>query len=243
MEKQFSPKSLESCFGCGAHMCMGCAQESIERSPAGLKLAEIGVRYSRFAWDDTDKFKKYLGDDVDPVKHGLHQAREVAIPLITAQNTSTKTRFTYKQARALVLTNVYHDAHEGYTGDVPYPDKTIESDMAELEVNQRVVKELGASAVLLGEMRGIMGDFKQQTFLGKAFNAVENIGYLETGLKAWELRMHPQLTHEEQAKAYSMGLNVVPGAADRVVQARWMFPYAHQVLMENSHAIREVRCS
>lgn len=219
---------------------MECGQDDIEASPAGRLLGAIGVRYSAFAWDDQEKFKRYLGDDVDPVKHGYYQAINVAIPLVRSQNLGTRRSFTYDEAKDLVLTNLYHDVHEAYTGDIPYPDKTRESDLAELRVSRDTLAELGIHPALNQRVNRTMGDFDGETFVGGAFSLGEHIGYLETGLKAWALRESPMLTSEEKERSRDMGIKVVSSAIPKVVEEKWRYSYSVDTLMKYTPQIREV---
>lgn len=236
----FAPEALGSCQDCVLRGCLECGQEEIADSPAGRLLGAIGVRYSAFAWDDQEKFKRYLGDDVDPVVHGYYQAVNVAIPFVKAQNEGRNRSFTYDEAKDLVLANLYHDVHEAYTGDIPYPDKTRESDEAELKVSYSTLAELGMHPNLNGRINRVMGDFDGETFVGRAFNLVEHIGYLETGLKAWNLRDCPTLTQDEKDRSREMGLKVVASAIPKITDYKWTHSYVGDVLMSNIANIREV---
>lgn len=237
---EFSPEQLEGCQGCDLSRCLGCSQREIESSDMGDLLGAIGVRYSKFAWKNQRKFKNYLGDDVDPVKHGAYQAKHVAIPLIEAQNNSDKRHFTFDEAKDLVLANVYHDVHEGLTGDIPQPEKTRESDIAEMAINKKVLEELGVHSVLAYKMHQILSDHEGETFTGRAHQLVENLGYLATGLRAWQIRDFPVLNGEERKSCREMGLQVAPSAANRVLGFTDEFAYAGQFLEENNSRLRSM---
>lgn len=191
-------------------------------------------RYHGFLWEDVDRFREYFGPDVDPIEHGRHQAETVAIPFVEADY------FTVEEGNLLVLTNLVHDYHEGVTGDILYPDKTVESDRAELEVSQNILKKF-MTPELVEQIGKVMGDFEGETRLGRAFSAIEQIGYCTTGLKAWRGRSRQDFTPEERGKCYSMGKNVVQGSSEALEGYQKEFPYVSKFLHNNYKSILQVR--
>src|SRR5689334_13554839 len=140
----FNPKELGNCQSdkCEvAKMCGRCALASIVRSPDGILLADNPPRFGTWHWDSFDEMKEHLGADVDPVQHGYHQANEIIVPMVQYQNAykGGVRRFTEGEAKLLYLSNIFHDAHEGHTGDISLPNKNLSTYEAELEINQKVV--------------------------------------------------------------------------------------------------------
>lgn len=230
---------LLGCGGCEVAPCAPCVEENFEATEAYSLLIENDPRYANWMWEDKQKMMEWFGDDLDPVRHGRHQAEHVAIPLIEYNDRFPYQAFTEEQARTLVLTNVVHDYHEGITGDIPHPDKTRESDLHELALNHEIVKEI-TNDEIAAQVKEVMGDFDGNTFVGRAFKAGELVGYLKTGLHAWHLRRHEGLTAEERGKCYAMGFSVTRKAAQELQKYREEFPYVDHVLNFNHKYIEEI---
>lgn len=207
--ERYNVKEVEFCEGCNVDLCGPCAFNALRDSRYGDMLKNNPPRFGRWAFEDNQRFIKLLGHDVDPLKHGLHQAYEVAIPFIEAQNNSPWHKpFTPAEAKILFLGNILHDAHEGVTGDVALPDKTLASDMEEQLINMTVVAEiLGLSQddPFLKHYESVVWDLEGWSHAGRAFKAIEAVGYVETGLKAWAARNHADLDDDERAKVADMG--------------------------------------
>jgi len=239
---EYSPKEQQYCTGCEKDLCVGCVQETIALSYEGRLLKSNKPRYEAFHWEDLDRFRAYLGDDVDPLKHGMYQAKEIAIPFIEFQNTfDGYTDFTQEQAKMLIIGNVLHDLHEGITGDIPEPDKNHQTAVDELEVNLECVKNvLHPSKEWLEAYRAVVGDIEGWSFAGRAFNAIERCGYFLSGVKAWNLRNHNELDDDEKAQSRAMGFGCIERQAPHLLELGKEFAYCWWLIKANETAVKQV---
>lgn len=251
MEKvTFNPLELEFCQDCETDMCRNHAVELLKNSRYGELLAQNEPRFKDFwggkksRWDDIEKFKWLVGNDVDPLMHGAHQADTVALPMITMQNSAYQAQpFTRAEAKMLYLGNIFHDAHEGLTGDIAAPDKTAQTYEDELKINLEVVADiLGFEPEddFMRRYRGVVGDLNNWSFAGRAFNIGEKIGYFQTGLRVWAMRNHEDLSDSEKAAAEQMGREVCLACIPAIQRAAHEFIYCDWVLLSNAVALDEM---
>jgi hypothetical protein len=242
--EKYSTQELKYCADCTHDYCSDCVVSLLNQSEYGRLLQEMPPRFAYFAWDDADRFKAYLGNDVDPFKHGEYQAEHVAIPFIEHQNSSPWHQpFSRAEAKMLVIGNVLHDAHEGICGDVALPEKDDDVYEAELRTNLEVVSELMGlqhNSDFMKSYRAIVGDLKGWSHAGRAFNAIERCGYFLTGVKAWSLRNHSELDYEEQMKCREMGHAVITNNVPVLAEYSREFAYPAELLRIHEVAINEV---
>lgn len=234
---------IKYCQDCEAGPCGECMYQKLLTSEEGILLRQnVGVRYGRWRWDDEEAMRKLI-PDTDPVLHGLYQAETVALPLVKANQERGFAPFTFDEAKLLYLTNVYHDIHEGYTGDIPVPDKTRESDEEEAAMNVAITARfLGKSMwdPWLKDYKQVLTDFDGGTFIGRAFKCTEQIGYFLTGVRAWSLRHHNALTPEQREKCEAMGREVAPTSAKKLLPYCNEFAFAGRVLDENMEVVNQI---
>lgn len=234
-----------------SEQCIDCIIRSMRNSYEGRLLASNQPRYEDFwggkksTWEDLERFKRFMGNDVDPVLHGPHQAEFVAIPMITAQNAAANYQpFTREEGKLLVIAHCFHDLHEGLTGDIAYPDKTNQTYEDELEVNLECVQKvmfLPADDDFLRRYRGVVGDLEGWSFAGRAFSAGEWCGYFLTGLRAWSMRKHMDLSDDERQAAEIMGREVTLSIIKKVAQAADEFVYCRELLDRSAYALEEMQ--
>lgn len=169
-------------------MSLFLLHEQFSQSSYGKTLAGA-VRYERYKPSDVShkQWEALLGPDVNNLRH-LVFTHELAIDFIKAQAYSASP-FTQPESEKLELAAITHDWGESLVGDVTFEAKTVEDEMKE-EVAMKQIAELivkphqsptapqiteAFSMIVLG------GD----TRLARAFNAIERLGYLTTGLRAW----------------------------------------------------------
>lgn len=244
---EFNPKSLEYCdtLDCDTFgMCIDCVVRRLENSYEGRLLAWNPPRYAKWVWEDKDRFKQFMGPDVDPFGHGPHQARAVAIPMVELQNMTPGYRpFTKDEAKMLVLGHTLHDAHEGLTGDVAYPDKTAQTYEDELKVNLetiRTVLGLPNEDPFIASYRAVVGDLESWSFAGRAFAAGEYCGYFLTGMRAWAMRGHSGLDPNEAALCEDMGREVVSSARRKLESNAHEFAFCQYLLDAHKVALGEI---
>lgn len=247
---EFNPLEIEFCQDCETDMCKNHAVELLKNSRYGELLQNNPPRYADFwggkksSWDDIEKFKWLVGPDVDPLMHGVHQAETVALPMIQMQNTAYMCQpFTREEGKMLYLGHILHDAHEGISGDIAFPDKTKQTYEDELKLNLEVVADIMGFEPdddWMRRYRAIVGDLQGWSFAGRAFEVGEKIGYLQTGLRVWAMRNHTELTDNEKKAAELMGREVCLGAVDAVNKGAKEFVYADYFLLSNAGALREM---
>lgn len=247
---EYQPGEVQYCLNCETDYCGDCIQSTMERSYEGRLLAAMEPRFNAFMWEDVEKFKKYMGDDVDPVKHGIYQATHVALPFIEHQNSMPWFKsFTQEEAKMLYLANVAHDWHEGLealnrgaTTDVEAPKKTDEIYEAELELNLEVVKSiLHPTDEWLQSYRAVVGDLKGWSHAGRAFNCIERCGYFLTGMKAWSMRNHEDLDDDERLKCREMGHATMTFNLPVLDEYSREFAYPGFLLRVNESVIRSLQ--
>lgn len=239
MSERYNAKELEFCTSCEADLCMRCAIDKLKNSRYGRLLYNNPPRFGAWAWDNKARFREYMGPDIDPVMHGPHQAVNVALPMVELQNKGYFRRFTREEAKILFLAHILHDAHEGISGDVPAPQKTLQSNLDELELNQTVVADILGDSPFLPHLREVM-DPRSYSFVGRAFQAGELCGYFLTGLRAWALRNHADLSPEEREKCEDMGRVVILADVSKLA-AYDEYAFVNWLISGNRVAIEEVK--
>jgi len=252
MSEKFNPRELEfDVKHCEPEeMCLECATSALSYSPAGIALRSMEPRFGTWMWEDRERMKQFL-PDTDPLMHGPNQAQTVALPMIEFQNAFGYRRFSRAEAKLLYLTHVFHDAHEGVwaqrlgmSHDIAKPQKTRENDILELALNREIVSNIlrvEPDHPLIEGMQNVMGDFDGQTFLGRAFTAIEYAGYCENGLRAWALRNHNDLDHQEREMCEQMGRVVVTADVPKLEKYAVEFPYIAMYLDRIRVAERQMR--
>ncbi|MDQ3093979.1 MAG: hypothetical protein M3Q70_02255 [bacterium] len=184
-------------------------------------------RFSGDLWDDEDKFREKFGPDVNPLKHGPYQARTIAIPAVDLQQQASSnggySGLSDPTANYFVAYHVVHDDHEGVTGDVLLPNKTQEICDQEFEVWQTIMKDVYGSNTAAGLIYygGIFDHGDRDRFLPKLWHISEQLGYIATGLRAYELgEQDDELTSDERQQSLAMATRVVARNLPDVVEAR-----------------------
>ncbi len=244
--ENFNPQELQFCSSntCEVYgKCLDCIVLNASATKEGQMLEANPPRYSLWTWEDEGLFRVVFGEDVDPLRHGIYQAKHIALPMIEMQNQKDgrrRRRFTKQEAKLLLLAHTVHDLHEGITGDIPAPQKNDDINRSELEVNQQVVASmlnLSPDDPFMGELREVMAE--GDSFLSRAFSVGEQCGYFLTGVKAWSLRNHQSLTAEQREKCEDMGRQVSLSAFPSLLEG-FEFPYCDRLLEQNAIALGEM---
>ena len=166
----------------------------------GQKLAR-STRYDRYKPDGitNEKWERVLGVDVNNLKHlqltyGLTRRfiEYTANPSRLWQKAvSAQAQFTPEEQEDLLLAATVHDWAEAVVGDKMFDLKTRAEEDEELAVLQTMVQNLyrreEAQVIILRIDNVINTVIKDRnTKLGRAFNAIERVGYLRTALRAWQ---------------------------------------------------------
>lgn len=147
------------------------------------------VRYERYKPQgvDNNKWEELLGVDVNNLKHlrltyGLTRRflYYCANPSSVWQEEVPEIAcFTPKEAEALLLTAITHDWAEAIVGDKMFDLKTEADEQEEARVQQLLTVQL------LGGLENNEIIQNRNSKLNQAFNAIERLSYLRTGLRAW----------------------------------------------------------
>lgn len=191
----------------------------------GMELRN-NVRYGRYKPEgmENDEWEKIMGADVNNLKHlkltyvfGKQFIRHCIDPEIKWRKEKTQAAtFTPEEQSYLLLAGIVHDWGEAVWGDIILDNKTSADEKNEFEAIEQIFKDI------YGEELGVErnNDFKitlekvlkdKESKLGKAFNAIENLGYIRTGLKAWKrIDIRPDLTQRLQWLTGNVLLNQIP---------------------------------
>lgn len=146
--------------------------QKFSTSEYGQKL-EQNIRFGDFKpeYIPNSLWEYLLGDDVNNLRHMPH----------TLEITRRFQRYHRIGGELLRLTAISHDWGEAVVGDVALPDKQIAGvDMNEIIAYNRIASEIVPEEDLSLVPSVIWGDHE----LSETFNAIEYIGYCQTGLRA-----------------------------------------------------------
>ncbi|MDO8657773.1 MAG: hypothetical protein Q7K55_03470 [Candidatus Levybacteria bacterium] len=203
------------------------------------------VRYDRYRPDSVsnNEWEKVLGPDVNNLKH-LALTYGLTKHFVEAQNASLSKQhpdlFTPQEQGILLVTAIVHDWGESVSGDWMFDLKTRANEEQEESVLAMLIAEIAEEEIdtrLSNHIiKKVLGD--KTSKLGRAFNAIERLGYLRTGMRAWqqsyntngELRegliwlsenvFHNQIpTLIEYAKDYSPVLNALTNSSPIISDA------------------------
>lgn len=108
-------------------------------------------------------------------------------------------------------------------GDIPYPIKTQQNEEEEMRyLGAFIVRVLGKSyKAVVPDIQRVLTD--KESKLGRAFNAIEKIGYVRTGIRAWQESKRVNGVLGE--RFIDMGYTVVPRSlADLVAYSEEYHP-------------------
>lgn len=239
--EQYNAKSLEmcDCNNCDVDkMGIDCIAQRMLATEAGQKLVNM-QRWSRFAWEDKQRFEEFFGPDINNFWHGPHQAKTIAIPFIETQNTLSPFKISEEDGRLLVIANCVHDLQEAFTGDIPLPEKTDAGNAHELILQRGLVAEALGVSVYHPMINKIQEVQKGDGFLSQAFKAIEYAGYFETALRAWSAVDNSALSQDEREKCYALGQAVLTKNMPAMHEMSATFPYIEWIIESNAYAIDE----
>lgn len=130
-----------------------------------------------------------LGADVNNLSH-MPLTKGLARAYLKNQDKQKALNRTDSQM--LLLAAIAHDWAEAISDDKMFDQKTVSEDDQEASIMLFLLKRtLGAKLTKdqLMEVYSIVKD--RQSRLGEVFNAIERVGYLRTGLNAWEAGRKP----------------------------------------------------
>ncbi len=141
------------------------------------------IRWSMFKpteYSDSE-WEKVLGPDANNLDHLIIAYR------MTKSFLSQEDRFTKKEQELLLFTSIVHDWAEPVVGDIMRYVKTKEDDKREIKLLRNVLFEVLGITIdkeLVQQVCKILRN--KESKLGRAFNAIETLGYFETAFQAWD---------------------------------------------------------
>jgi hypothetical protein len=199
--------------------------------------------YYRPSTVTVEKWIEMLGPDVDNFLHMPYTYN------LTREFLEECDGFTEAEKTTLQFCAMTHDIQEARTGDKRKIDKTEEDEKIEAELLVSMLGDVLASeldCVRLGELTGAVGDIilDEKSRLGRAFSAVEKIGYAKTALRAWEIKKQGDpLLYGISPLQTGFGLlahSVFTYQTHKMVDYAKGYPYVRNFLVANEQEITEI---
>lgn len=217
-------------------------------SSHGQKL--IGkIRFERFKPDsvDSDQWKSLLGADVDNLRHeklSIGIARQFVRHCHAPDQrywqdaVGEDAIFTLPEQAILFATAAKHDEPEAILSDISFDQKTDDDHDEEMIVMRQMLAESLKDENVSQHILEILNDKKGETKLGRAFNAIERIGYLRTGLTAWS---QSRLADNEILQRGLEGLtnNVLINQTEKLLRYAGIYPAVRTFLAVNADRITD----
>lgn len=186
----------------GSEKSFGAIHGTFSESEWGESLGR-SPRYEKYkpGFITASQWQSLLGVDVQNLKHlrltyGL--ARQFLRHLDDEMSDSDR--------RQLLFAAVTHDWAESVVGDITYDAKDDEFVLREVQAYKDLIR------VIIGEdvqeefvQKSLDIIFNKDSELGRVFNAIEKIGYLRIGLRAWSL--DDELTESSIRTSWVSGLS------------------------------------
>lgn len=218
-------------------------------SPYGAELGSR-IRYERYKPDSVSKERwvQILGPDVNNLEHhvvSVAHGKRFLFCCSKEGNGNESAFFFPEEEDLILLTLALHDFGEAVKGDKSFDQKTSKDEHEELGHLRRIFKELCDQTCenyftekqLLETVNVITGVNPK---LGKAFNAIERIGYMTTGVHAWSV------SHFLMKAEAGLGLslqwlahNVLINQTRKLLEYREIYPPVNAFLLANACHITE----
>lgn len=209
-------------------------------SKYGKKL-ERCIRWKRYNTGNLTnaKWEKLLGPDANNLKHlklTYDQTREFI----------ARSMFSTKEQEDLLLGAIIHDWAEAVIGDLTFDLKTEAGRNAEYRALKKIAEEIFPEErhkKFLERMQKIIYEVVSdgERKLGKAFNAIERIGYLTTGIRAW--RESKKAKGETKNGLLWLANNVLSGQVIKLIEYSEIYPAVFEELKKNASIINSAYAS
>lgn len=217
------------------------------------KILKSNIRFSFFkpkniplkVWEDA------LGKDVSNLYH-LYVSLQITRSFLYHCNYPTYTwnrkisreaKFTVEEQKILLFTSVIHDWAEAVIGDIDLTIKKETDEDKELIILKQMVYEILGKGKDYKELNYLTENatsiLKDKTSkLGRAFNAIEKIGYLRTGMKAWY--QSRRIEGELNKKLKNLASRVVTVHTPMLIEYAEIYPPVFSYLVYRQKPILEV---
>ena len=206
----------------------------------GIRLKN-NTRWSRYQGElNNQEWEKMMGYDVNNFEHGRLTFGITRLFIDHINQSDSEIKFNPEEQRLLLLTAIVHDWPEGITknGDVSYDQKTTQDEAEELTgIEQIITGMFGQENLHLSkQIQNVLDD--RNSKLGMAFNAIERIGYLRTGLRGWE---KSKITPPEiSTNLIWLTNNAILNQVSKLVEYSSIYPPIDSYLQKNKKLISEV---
>jgi hypothetical protein len=236
----------------GKYLSFNSIFYSFSRTNYGNTL-KSNIRFSYFKpkhisskdWENT------LGKDVSNLYHlyvSLQITRNFLIhcshPNQKWHNSLTQeAKFNSEEQKILLFTSVIHDWAEAVIGDIDFAFKKQSDEKQELIILKDLLNQILGDGKNNKDLNRI-GDTvtsilkEKNSKLGKAFNAIEKIGYLKTGMKAWLIAN--KNTNEISKDLKHLASRVVNLHTAKLIEYSDIYPFIYSYLYYRKGAISEI---
>jgi hypothetical protein len=227
--------------------------EVFAKTEGGIKL-DKNIRFGDYkpSWMKNEEWEEWLGADVNNLQH---------MPLTNVLTRSflryfPEDAFTLEEQEDLRLAAIVHDWGESIKGheDTRQDRTPVERQRIEFEKLQQmagnVVEGLKIyrqdKEVLTHRIENVVENVvkNRESKVGKAFNAIERIGYLRTAVRAWEFSRNPNLNqetslHDEELRIAfeSVTNNVLLNQIPKLLEYATIYPPIQMFLESHAETI------
>ncbi|MDD4937992.1 MAG: hypothetical protein PHX34_03165 [Candidatus Shapirobacteria bacterium] len=167
--------------------------KSFAKTEIGKKLNNK-TRWERYQKQGNDlantDWINILGQDANNLTHGLLTYEFARLFIKHLNSSNSQIKLDQEEQKILLFTAISHDWPEGVTkkGDITLDLKTIEDEKKEINTIEGLITNLlgDNSLPIARQVKNVLEDSTSK--LGNIFNAIEKIGYSQTGLNAWKKR-------------------------------------------------------
>jgi 5'-deoxynucleotidase YfbR-like HD superfamily hydrolase len=207
------------------------------------------VRYGRFKPKSVSRklWQEVLGPDVNNLEHHLVTC-DIANDffIYNDKKTTKELIFNYQERKLLIIAALIHDWGESIVGDVTFDRKSVVYEKKEHEAFKSILEKISLrnnSSVNFSDIeeafeKVVRGKEKK---LAEAFHAIERMGYLLTGVRAWR---KGKLFLQKNVK-FSQGLwwlanNVALNQTKKLIGYGEIYPAVSYYLDKNRKWIDEI---
>jgi hypothetical protein len=204
------------------HLSFSEINRRFEKTEHGKKLSD-SVRWGPMKTDKVSNAEwcRLLGADVNNFHHNrlTYGLTRAFLAKISHENLSGQ------DLEVILLTAITHDWAEAVLGDTPYDKKGLSNEEQERVILSDMLYEylpedVGSQNSRVPEVLATLYD--RNAKLWKLFNIVEKLGYIRTGLNAFDRRHHYQ--GEQSERLAFMGKKVVANHVDTMFANAEQYP-------------------
>jgi hypothetical protein len=195
-------------------------------------------------------WERLLGGDVNNLTH-LTVSRGLTLGFLKSCDNpgkewegkvSEEARFTPQEQKMLLLTATVHDWGEAIIGDIPYLLKQKSDEEREMVELKKLINNVFGednkkeSNIVADQVTNILSD--TTTKLGKAFNAIEQVGYVRTGIRAYEKSKNENGQLKDNLEY--LGCKVVPHQMQALLEYSEIYPPVRAFINHHKNTISDI---